>query len=103
MWVNPSEGNFAGFNMLNITKGCKNKDLAEAFIDFYLSKDVQQAEALDGVDSPVNTEVELTEEQAANFTYGQEMVDSLILPDWSLITEKKADWINRWNELFSVQ
>ena len=89
--------------MLNITKGCKNKDLAEAFIDFYLSKDVQQAEALDGVDSPVNTEVELTEEQAANFTYGQEMVDSLILPDWSLITEKKADWINRWNELFSVQ
>ena len=103
VWVNPSEGNFAGFNMLNITKGCKNKELAEAFIDFYLSKDVQQAEALDGVDSPVNTEVELTEEQAANFTYGQEMVDGLILPDWSLISEKKADWINRWNELFSVQ
>ena len=103
VWVSPSEGNFACFNMLNITKDCKNKDLAEAFINFYLSKDVQQADALDGVDAPVNTEVELTEEQAANFTYGQEMVDSLILPDWSLITEKKADWINRWNELFSVQ
>ena len=103
VWVSPSEGNFACFNMLNITKGCKNKELAEAFINFYLSKDVQQADALDGVDAPVNTEVELTEEQAANFTYGQEMVDSLILPDWSLITEKKADWINRWNELFSVQ
>ncbi len=103
VWVSPSEGNFACFNMLNITKDCKNKDLAEAFINFYLSKDVQQADALDGVDAPVNTEVELTEEQAANFTYGQEMVDSLVLPDWSLITEKKADWINRWNELFSVQ
>ena len=103
VWVSPSEGNFACFNMLNITKDCKNKELAEAFINFYLSKDVQQADALDGVDAPVNTEVELTEEQAANFTYGQEMVDSLILPDWSLITEKKADWINRWNELFSVQ
>ncbi len=103
VWVSPSEGNFACFNMLNITKDCKNKDLAEAFINFYLSKDVQLADALDGVDAPVNTEVELTEEQAANFTYGQEMVDSLVLPDWSLITEKKADWINRWNELFSVQ
>lgn len=103
VWVSPSEGNFACFNMLNITKGCKNKELAEAFINFYLSKDVQLADALDGVDAPVNTEVELTEEQAANFTYGQEMVDSLVLPDWSLITEKKADWINRWNELFSVQ
>lgn len=103
VWVSPSEGNFACFNMLNITKDCKNKDLAEAFINFYLSKDVQLADALDGVDAPVNTEVELTEEQAANFTYGQEMVDSLVLPDWALITEKKADWINRWNELFSVQ
>ena len=103
VWVSPSEGNFACFNMLNITKDCKNKELAEAFINFYLSKDVQQADALDGVDAPVNTEVELTEEQAANFTYGQEMVDSLVLPDWPLITEKKADWINRWNELFSVQ
>ena len=103
VWVSPSEGNFACFNMLNIPKDCKNKELAEAFINFYLSKDVQLADALDGVDAPVNTEVELTEEQAANFTYGQEMVDSLVLPDWSLITEKKADWINRWNELFSVQ
>ena len=103
VWVSPSEGNFACFNVLNITKDCKNKELAEAFINFYLSKDVQLADALDGVDAPVNTEVELTEEQAANFTYGQEMVDSLVLPDWSLITEKKADWINRWNELFSVQ
>lgn len=103
VWVSPSEGNFACFNMLNITKDCKNKELAEAFINFYLSKDVQLADALDGVDAPVNTEVELTEDQAANFTYGQEMVDSLVLPDWSLITEKKADWINRWNELFSVQ
>lgn len=103
VWVSPSEGNFACFNMLNITKDCKNKELAEALINFYLSKDVQLADALDGVDAPVNTEVELTEEQAANFTYGQEMVDSLVLPDWSLITEKKADWINRWNELFSVQ
>ena len=103
VWVSPSEGNFACFNMLNITKDCKNKELAEAFINFYLSKDVQLADALDGVYAPVNTEVELTEEQAANFTYGQEMVDSLVLPDWSLITEKKADWINRWNELFSVQ
>ncbi|HBP24586.1 MAG TPA: spermidine/putrescine ABC transporter substrate-binding protein [Oribacterium sp.] len=103
VWVNPSEGNFAGFNMLNITKDCKNKELAEAFIDYYLSKDVQEAEALDGVDSPVNTAVELTEEQSANFTYGADMVDNLILPDWSLIMDKKADWINRWNELFSVQ
>lgn len=103
VWVDPAEGSFSGFNMLNIVKGCENKELAQAFIDFYLSKEVQEAEALDGVDSPVNTSVELTAEQAQNFTYGAEMVNSLIVPDWDLITEKKAEWIEKWNNLFSVQ
>lgn len=64
---------------------------------------MQLAEALDGVDSPVRTDVELTQEQAANFTYGEEIVSALRLPDWDLIAEHQADWINRWNAIFSVQ
>lgn len=44
IWVDPTEGSFSGYNMLNIVKGCENKELAEAFIDFYLSHDVQLAE-----------------------------------------------------------
>lgn len=103
VWVDPSEGNYSGYNTLNIVKGCENKELAMAFIDFYLSKEVQLAEALDGVDSPVRTDVELTPEQAANFTYGKEMIDGLLLPDWAVINSNKADWTNQWNELFSVQ
>lgn len=103
VWVDPSEGNYSGYNTLNIVKGCENKELAMAFIDFYLSKEVQLAEALDGVDSPVRTDVELTPEQAANFTYGKEMIDGLLLPDWAVINANKADWTSQWNELFSVQ
>lgn len=103
IWVDPAEGNYSGYNTINVIKGCKNKELAETFIDFYISKEVQLAEALDGVDSPVRTDVELTAEQAANFTYGKEMIDNLLLPDWKVINANKADWTNRWNELFSVQ
>lgn len=103
VWVDPAEGNYSGYNTINVIKGCQNKELAEAFIDFYISKEVQLAEALDGVDSPVRTDVELTEEQAANFTYGKEMIDNLLLPDWEVINANKADWTNRWNELLSVQ
>ena len=103
VWVDPSEGVYSGFNAVNIIKGCENKELAEAFVDFYLSKEVQLAEALDGVDAPVRTDVELTPEQAANFTYGKELIDSLLIPDWSVINANKADWIAKWNELFSVQ
>lgn len=103
VWVDPVEGSFSGYNMLNVIKGTEVKELAEAFIDFYLSYDVQLAEALDGVDSPVRTDVELTEEQAANFTYGEEIVNALRLPDWDVISANQADWINNWNAIFSVQ
>ena len=103
VWVDPAEGVYSGFNTVNIIKGCANKELAEAFVDFYISKEVQLAEALDGVDAPVRTDVELTPEQAANFTYGKEMIDNLLIPDWSVVNANKADWIAKWNELFSVQ
>lgn len=103
VWVDPTEGSYSGFNTINIIKGTKNKELAEAFVNFYISKEVQESEALDGVDAPVRKDVELTEEQAANFTYGEEMINSLQIPDWAVINENKADWTNRWNELFSVQ
>ena len=103
VWVDPVEGSFSGYNMLNVIKGTEVRELAEAFIDFYLSYDVQLAEALDGVDSPVRTDVELTEEQAANFTYGEEIVNALRLPDWDVISAHQADWINNWNAIFSVK
>ncbi len=103
VWVDPSEGVFSGFNAVNVIKGTPNKELAETFINFYISKEVQLAEALDGVDAPVRTDVELTPEQAANFTYGKEMIDGLQIPDWEVINANKADWTAKWNELFSVQ
>ena len=102
VWVNPAEGMYGGYNMLNIVTGSKNKELAQLFIDFYLSYDVQYAEAMDGVDSPVRTDVELDAEHAANFTYG-EMVDQLILPDWDFVTEHLPAWTERWNETFGVK
>lgn len=103
VWVDPVEGSFSGYNMLNIINGTEVKELAEAFIDFYLSYEVQLAEALDGVDSPVRTDIELTAEQAANFTYGEEIVANLRLPDWNVIGENLAKWIENWNAIFSVQ
>ena len=103
IWVDPAEGSYSGFNAINIIEGCENMELAEAFVDFYISHEVQLAEALDGVDSPVRMDVELTEEQAQNFTYGEETINSLLFPDWSVINDNLADWVNRWNELFSVQ
>ena len=60
-------------------------------------------DALDGVDAPVRPDVELTAEQSANFTYGEEMISNLKLPDWDVIAANQADWIASWNAIFSVK
>ena len=59
--------------------------------------------ALDGVDAPVRPDVELTAEQAANFTYGEDMIANLKLPDWNVIAANQANWIASWNAIFSVK
>ena len=96
-WVNPSEGAFANLNTINIVKGSENIDLAELFIDWMLSEEVQLANALDGIDSPVNVNVELTEEEAEGLTYGKDLIDSLIVIDGMKVNELKAQWIDTWN------
>ena len=60
-------------------------------------------DALDGVDAPVRPDVELTAEQAANFTYGEDMIANLKLPDWNVIAANQANWIASWNAIFSVK
>ncbi|MBR5560248.1 MAG: extracellular solute-binding protein, partial [Clostridia bacterium] len=103
IWVDPVEGSFASYNMINLVAGSDVKDLATEFINYYISYDVQLAEALDGVDSPVRTDIELTAEQSGNFTYGEEMVAGLKFVDWNTITENQAKWIEMWNSTFSVK
>ena len=103
VWVDPIEGSFASYNMINLIAGSDVKDLATEFINYYISYDVQLAEALDGVDSPVRTDVELTAEQSGNFTYGEEMVSGLKFVDWNVITENQAKWIEMWNATYSVK
>ena len=103
IWVDPVEGSFASYNMINVIAGSDVKDLATEFVNYYISYDVQLAEALDGVDSPVRTDVELTAEQSGNFTYGAEMVSGLKFVDWNTITENQAKWIEMWNATYSVK
>ena len=42
------------------------------------------------MDAPVRPDVELTAEQSANFTYGEEMISNLKLPDWDVIAANQA-------------
>ncbi len=102
VWVDPVEGAYANLNTINIVKGSKNKALAEKYIDFVLSAEVQQALALERVDSPVNSGVTLSDEQAAGLTYGADLIGSLQTVDWAAVNDAKPDWIERWNSQISA-
>jgi putative spermidine/putrescine transport system substrate-binding protein len=96
-FVSPAEGGYAVMNTVNVVKGTNQKDLAEEFINYILSKEVQEKSAKNKVDSPVNTEVELTEEEAKGLTYGEDVVKTLHTLDMKMVNENSKTWIDRWN------
>jgi putative spermidine/putrescine transport system substrate-binding protein len=98
-FVIPEEG-LAGFqSVVSVVKGTKNEELAHQYIDFIISHDVQLAEAMDLVDSPTNSTVEVPDDIAAKLTYGEETIDSLTFLDEAFVADHLEEWITRWNEL----
>ena len=96
--VVPEEGVVGQTNMISITAATDQADLAHAYIDWFISHDVQLAEALDLIDSPVNATVELPEDICALLTCG-EMLDTMIVLDQAQVSERLEDWLERWNEV----
>lgn len=96
-FVSPEEGGYAVMNTVNVIKGTNQKDLAMEFVNYMISKDIQEKSAKSKIDSPVNTEVELTEEEAEGLTYGEDVIDSLNVLNMKFVNEQSKGWIDRWN------
>ena len=96
--VVPEEGPVGQTNMISITAATDQVELAHAYIDWFISHDVQQAEALDLIDSPTNATVELPEDICALLTCG-EMLDTMIVLDQAEVSDRLEDWLERWNEV----
>lgn len=96
-WARLSEGQAGVSNVASIVKGSKNADLAYQFIDFIISREVQTAQANDLVDSPVNKNVKVSADKAAQLTYGLQQIASLRTVDPDYIVKVRDNWIQRWN------
>lgn len=92
----------ATLNTINIPKGAANVDLAHEFINFVLDPKLQQTLAENGVDAPVAKSVTLTPEQAAQWTYGADMIAGLKTVDYEKMNAAKDGWIEKWNEVFGM-
>lgn len=96
-WAEPNEGQAGGMNVMVMTKGNGNEELAYQLMDYWLSTEVQTriAEAL--IDSPANMDVKLSDEVADNLTYGAELINSLNIIDPADILDSREGWVEQWN------
>lgn len=96
-WAEPAEGQAGGMNVMIMTKGNGNEDLAYQFMDFWLSTEVQTriAEAL--IDSPANADVVVSDEIADNLTYGADLINSLNILSPAEIIDNREAWVEQWN------
>lgn len=96
-WAQPKEGLTGGLNVLTIVKGAKNKDLAYALIDEWLSTEAQTRIANALIDSPANRDVKLEPAVADVLTYGEETAKALnVIPPDVLLANRDA-WLAGWN------
>ncbi|ANL73486.1 spermidine/putrescine ABC transporter substrate-binding protein [Rhizobium phaseoli] len=97
-WATPKEGQTGGMNVLVVTKGSKNQDLALQFMDFWLSTETQTKLAEKLIDSPANREVKLSEAAANNLTYGEDTAKSLKLIPSAIALDNRTGWLKTWND-----
>ncbi|SDW45740.1 ABC transporter substrate-binding protein [Roseicitreum antarcticum] len=102
VWAELEDGDIATLNTVNIPTGAANVELAHEFINFILDPERQALLARNGVDAPVATAVDLTEEEAAQWTYGDGMIAGLQRIDYTQMNAAKTAWIDRWNEVFGM-
>ena len=96
-WADPAEGQAGGMNVMILTKGNGNEELAYNLMDYWLSTEVQTriAEAL--IDSPANMNVVVSDEIAESLTYGAELINSLNILEPAAIIANRDAWVEQWN------
>lgn len=97
-WAEPSEGQTGGMNVMVMTKGNGNEELAYKFMDYWLSTEVQTRVAEAKLDSPANAKVIVSDEIAESLTYGADLINSLKMLDPAAIIDNREAWLERWNE-----
>src|SRR6266436_971246 len=97
-WVAPSEGQPILDQIVQVTRGSRNKELAWKFIDAYISPEVQLAFATELFWSPTNKTVKVPADVAKKIISGPADVDKLVLFDWAQVAKQRPQWTEKWNK-----
>lgn len=99
-YVVPASGTYANFNTIDINATSQNKELAYKYIDWRLSKALQEKTAVSLNEAPTNADVELSGEAAKNKTYG-DIAQKAKAIDYSFVNPLLEDWIDQWNRIIN--
>src|SRR4026207_1454418 len=95
-WVAPTAGTPILDQVVQVTRGSKNKELAWKLIDAYLSPEVQTAFATELFWSPTNKTVKLPADVARK-GIGPGDIDKPVLFDWAQVAKQRPQWTEKWN------
>lgn len=99
VYVTP-DTTYANFNTISITKNCKNKELAYAYLNYRLSPELQTKTGKALNEAPTNSKVEFTEEESENMTYGEKAANAKVL-DFTFVNPLLNSWIDQWNRIIN--
>jgi len=100
VYMVPASGSYANFNVINVAKNSKNRELAIAYINYRLNAETETRTAKVLNEAPVNGKVVLTPEVAANKTVGDVAAKAKMV-DFNFVNPQMASWIDRYNRLMN--
>lgn len=99
-YVVPESGTYANYNTINVPTSSKNKELAYDFVNERISEASQKRKALSLNEGPVNSKVNLTEEEQGHKTYG-DVAERAKTVDFGFVNENMASWLDQWNRIMN--
>lgn len=94
--VRPQEGGVVLMTAGCVVAGAPKPDLAQRFLSFLVSPDIQAAFAKQYGSGPTNRNTRLDPDVSAKVIFGEDQVKQLVALDWATINARRAEWTRRW-------
>lgn len=103
VWVDAAEGSFAAPATVNVVKGCQNPELAQLFVEYMISDEVQSRVAEIMNEAPVNKNATMPDELKTYLAFGEDSMSALKQFDETYIASAKDGWIDTFQRTVNVQ
>ena len=101
-WVDPAEGTFSAAATINVVKNCKNPELAQLYVNYILSDEIQNQVADVLSEAPTSKNATMSEDKQQYLAHGEDAMSKVKTFDDNYIDGKKAEWIERFQKEVAV-